>query len=265
MNFQTRIVRWGRFATKQDMWSPGETRINRLYYIHSGEAYYTINGIRSQLLPGYLYVLPETMRILVSIAEGATLDHTFFDFDVVPGFSFQHVVCLEVQKHPLIRTTMNLIHQLFQTLRSSVSSMNWRADTIDNMNHLLSTLLWVISLTEELAVTNDARILNTLFYIQENLHTELAVKTLSDRLFLEKCYFIRLFTKETGLTPHQYIIRRKMNHALSLLEKGLSSREVAERCGFENYSTFSRAYKNFYGYPPTEQPKIWLSYDEVNS
>ena len=63
MNWQVNIYCWGRSIATQENLDPGEKRINRIYYIHAGEAYLELDGGKQRLIPGWLYVLPESMRI----------------------------------------------------------------------------------------------------------------------------------------------------------------------------------------------------------
>ncbi len=68
---------------------------------------------------------------------------------------------------------------------------------------------------------------------------------------MSKFHFIREFKKATGITPGQYIIRRKITHAKELLlNKHLTVKEVAFKAGFKDPDYFSRAFKKHTGYKP---------------
>ena len=58
----------------------------------------------------------------------------------------------------------------------------------------------------------------------------------------------------TGMTPQNYITRYRMNIARKLLQDGsLSISEIAWRVGSSSPSTFSREFKNHFGYPPSRE------------
>lgn len=58
------------------------------------------------------------------------------------------------------------------------------------------------------------------------------------------------------LSPKQYLLNLRMNHALELLvENELSIKEIAFACGFNDEKYFSKAFKNKYGYPPSHTPR----------
>jgi AraC-like DNA-binding protein len=60
-----------------------------------------------------------------------------------------------------------------------------------------------------------------------------------------------LFKRSEGLSPGEFVTRRRMQAAEELLLAGtLSLREIAERLGFANERHFSNAFRRFHGEPP---------------
>jgi len=251
MNWQVFTYGWGRAATENDDWSPPEKRINRIYYIHGGKGFYEAEGELRPLEHNKLYVLPDTIHIQVSQDRSDPMDHTFFDFDMVPGFSFKNMVCIDVTRHPMIKSMLETFQEIIRYYKADNTKL-WSTEVLEMVNSLLPNLLWMISKVEDLSFISDTRIKETLKYILDNLHRELTVEELSARVFLEKNYFIRLFAQNTGRTPHAYIRNCRMHYAVTLLRKGLLAKTVAQQCGYESYCAFSRAFKAYYGCPPTE-------------
>lgn len=71
-------------------------------------------------------------------------------------------------------------------------------------------------------------------------------------------YIRAKFKKVTALTPIDFLAKTRVNHARKLFEiygKSLSVTEVAEACGFEDPIYFSRRFKQFIGFSPTEYKK----------
>jgi len=66
-------------------------------------------------------------------------------------------------------------------------------------------------------------------------------------------HLIRLFRKEEGVTPMQYLWRYRVNQGIGLLRgTGLSVGEVAAQCGFQTSYHFARMVKRLTGLTPTE-------------
>jgi AraC family transcriptional regulator len=68
---------------------------------------------------------------------------------------------------------------------------------------------------------------------------------------LSPFHFLRLFTKVTGVTPHQYLVRTRLRRAARLLSReDLPITDVALDCGFADLSNFVRTFKRVAGMSP---------------
>jgi AraC-like DNA-binding protein len=64
-------------------------------------------------------------------------------------------------------------------------------------------------------------------------------------------HFIRLFREAFDQTPHQYLMRRRIEQAKDLLAAGdLSVTEICFAVGFQSLGSFSALFHRFVGYPP---------------
>ncbi|MBD1868077.1 helix-turn-helix transcriptional regulator [Cyanobacteria bacterium FACHB-471] len=90
-------------------------------------------------------------------------------------------------------------------------------------------------------------------YINDHLDRELGLAELAAILQMSPHYFTRLFKQSTGLTPHQYVIRRRVERAKELLlKKELTIAEVAYSVGFANQSHLNRHLKHLLGVTPRQ-------------
>lgn len=79
------------------------------------------------------------------------------------------------------------------------------------------------------------------------------------KLPLNYDYVRKLFKKETGATPHEYLVHTRMKLAAEILSGGISNRyseysvsQVAEACGYLEPLYFSRVFKKHFGVSPSE-------------
>jgi AraC family transcriptional regulator len=88
-------------------------------------------------------------------------------------------------------------------------------------------------------------------YIQENLNRELGLAELAAVAHLSPHYFTRLFKQSTGQTPHQFVIRCRVERAKMLLLHGQDSiAEVAQQVGFANQAHLNVHIKRLLGVTP---------------
>lgn len=68
-------------------------------------------------------------------------------------------------------------------------------------------------------------------------------------------YMSAIFKKIMNISINDYFISAKMNHAKTLLEKGLSVTDISEKLNYSSVHTFSRSFKNYFGQNPIEYKK----------
>ncbi len=88
-------------------------------------------------------------------------------------------------------------------------------------------------------------------YISEHSNESLQVNEIADYVGLSRSYFSRLFAKETGQTPYEYLLETRINNAKQMLAlDAISVSTVAEMCGFQNVSHFIRVFREKTGQTP---------------
>jgi AraC family transcriptional regulator len=91
-------------------------------------------------------------------------------------------------------------------------------------------------------------------YIMENLEGSLMLERMAAVVHISPYQFARQFKASTGLPPHQYVIRRRVERAQHLLREDceLGLVEVALRVGFSDQSQFCFHFKRVVGVTPRE-------------
>jgi AraC-like DNA-binding protein len=87
-------------------------------------------------------------------------------------------------------------------------------------------------------------------YLEAHLDQDADLASLAGLADLSRSHFIRAFSKETGLTPHAYLVDRRFRAASRLLGKGEAPGDVAAACGFFDQSHLNRVFKARMGVTP---------------
>lgn len=102
---------------------------------------------------------------------------------------------------------------------------------------------------EEQKTENFSRIIK---YINEHISENISLDDVCTYAFLSKSQLNRKFKAITGSTVWEYITVKKLMLAKKYLKKGHHPTSVYLECGFNDYSTFYRAYKARFGNSPTK-------------
>ena len=90
-------------------------------------------------------------------------------------------------------------------------------------------------------------------YIENNLRSKMTVRQLSCMCNISETYYRRLFKKEFGLSPVEYINNKRILKAKEMLVSGyFSVSETAYECGFSEPRYFNAVFKNSTGMSPTQ-------------
>jgi AraC family transcriptional regulator len=89
-------------------------------------------------------------------------------------------------------------------------------------------------------------------FVNDNLSKDLGLSEMAGVANLSQYHFSRQFKRSTGLSPHQYVIQRRVKRAGELLSStDLSVGDVASAVGFTHQSHLAHHIRRHFGVPPT--------------
>lgn len=90
-------------------------------------------------------------------------------------------------------------------------------------------------------------------FIEEHLGDNLTLVSLADVAGVSASYFSHLFRNSFGVAPHQYLLKRRLDHARDLLQNNRQSiAEIASVTGFSDQSHLTRHFKRRFGVTPQQ-------------
>jgi AraC-like DNA-binding protein len=218
-------------------WQNVNSPFLRIYYVVDGHANLVIGNKVQKLTPGHLYIVPQFtthsyecdgyfVHYYVHIYEDAGMDTGFlerfaFPTEVTADDTDIHLFERLVKLNPY----MSLEHSdpstydNDSTLASNILRNKQR--TLDNRIESRGILYILLSRFFKYAhpkdTVTDDRIEKSIIYIRKHLNEPLHISKLAENCCISKGHFIRLFAKETGYTPVQYINLKKIEKAQLLL------------------------------------------------
>ncbi|MFV0341480.1 MAG: AraC family transcriptional regulator [Anaerocolumna sp.] len=120
--------------------------------------------------------------------------------------------------------------------------------------YITGILTDMIIASEDIDDKNHSAIIDEIVsYITEHLHEDLTLEQMANRVSLSPYYFLRVFQKETGFTPHKYLIQARIHYAKFLLKTtSISVKEIGFNCGFKTESSFCTTFRKWESMTPSE-------------
>jgi AraC-like DNA-binding protein len=78
----------------------------------------------------------------------------------------------------------------------------------------------------------------------------LTLTALAQEAGLSRYQFLRSFARATGMTPHAYLMQRRIHRARQLIGRGMRLADAAADSGFSDQSHMTRLFVRSFGVPP---------------
>lgn len=215
--------------------APGYSRV---YYLTKGLLYYESNGKQVTLKPGHLYILPSICGYRMSFGGFEEKVCMFLHMDLSP-IIIENLIEFDLMKCPLISSYTKTIYLSIENKKK------------DMLFHLAECLPIVLENFADLKKVSR-EMMAVVDYITANLSEKIDIKHLADIAGYNTNYFIKLFKDTFGISPYQYVIRKRLQQSLPLLLEKYPISVAAEATGFSDSSSFSRAFKNYYAVKPSQ-------------
>lgn len=153
-----------------------------------------------------------------------------------------------------------ICHDILKTLNTFAFEYSKQMSNCDITLDAQATIIthWLIrSILEEnydmRAISSNYAVARVEHYIEQHFNENITVKRLASFFSMSASSFNRIFKKETGLTPIEYLIEVRIEKSKKLLRrKEIPITEIAMRCGFGSSSHFSASFSKTLKTTPSE-------------
>ena len=231
-----------------------------ILYLEEGQAQCTINGVQICLKKGKALLIQSKDLHAYSSSNGTQNMHAIV---VHPDFwasedndgIFSGNIRFQ-QEFSMERKEDRFFFDTVQQIRSCYAQKQFGYEF--RLKALLAGLFATMlendrySMAEDHTAPSETDTARNLFsYVHEHYAEELSLEQLAKLSHYSKSYIIKLFKKNTGQTPIEYINRYRLDRAKSLLKnKKNSILDVSLMSGFQNVGYFIRIFKSHFGMTP---------------
>ena len=254
-------------------WKNVNSPFTRLYYVTEGSAQIELPDGIYTLSPKHMYFIP-AFTIHTNIcksnfvhyylhiyedhySDNDWLDHWKFPVEIEAtdlDLALFKRLC-EINPHMTLQKSDPTTYDNNPTLMQNLIKNRQRAfcDKVESRGIVFQLLSRFFKQGQSKIEMEDNRIAKTVLYIRKHLNEAIELEKLAEISCLSKDHFIRLFKKELGTTPLQYINQKKIEKAqLLLITEELAVKEIAFQLAFDDYSYFNRLFKKTTGVTPQE-------------
>lgn len=247
---------------------------HRLFYVVSGEGSVEIGGVTTPISAGRVlcWMSGTAYRFAVDAGQAMHLISINFDYTQRNRETVQYLPVMRPQDYaagerlealsfpdaPAMNAPVQLaeLPEILPYLRSIVSEAERPALFSElRLSSLLAAVLSGIcrAASQRKPVRGQAdAYLRIAEYVNLHYAEPLDNRSLAERFGYHPKYIAQLFTRHTGTSLHQYLLKVRLRNAIFLLQTTqLPVSEVARRVGFGSASYFSEYFRRCTGYPPS--------------
>lgn len=254
--------------------SHAHENILELYYAHSGQASYNVNGKRYLIKKGDFVICnsgvlhgdePFEMRHLQSYCCA----FTSVAFEGLPENYLTTPEDVPIVSCGSLADKIGNIMELIHLLSPDQERMGETCNCLAN-----SILLFVYQLVKRRAKSlehqkgrnPDLLAQHIKKYLNEHYTESISLQTVADALRMNSFYLSHLFKKEMGVSPMQYVMRRRIGEAQTLLMDTLIPvADIADSLGYNSPSHFNAIFTKHVGMSPGKYRRSFFEMDPVEN
>ena len=151
---------------------------------------------------------------------------------------------------------MGFVDKAEKTLKKGIASSFEVQFLADELSAFILKLCMNNDTKKNFSVSNSAKLFkNIVNEMNENIYTNISLTEISKKFNISTSYVKSIFYKYSGISPKKYYSQLRIVESIRLIEKGLSTSEIAEKMNFSSASHFSVFFKENMGISPSKYGK----------
>lgn len=236
-----------------------------ILYIVSGKVHYSIDELHFELNDGDLVLIsptslhrldkvvsPKCERIVLTFSHNFLNHYSGTNTNLGNAFNIakqnkSYIIPFKNEDKKTLLKYLNNMHDL-------QFEKEYGADVLFNIRFMQIMLIvnaHVLNNHKDIILNKTNKTISEVVdYIHLNLNKKILIKDIAERLSLSESRLSHLFKEETGISILKFINKKRLMLSKELIRKGEHISTIHSLCGFQDNTSFFRAFKKEYGITP---------------
>ena len=225
-----------------------------LHIVESGKGMFRCNGKEYRLKKGDMFLITPTDYIFYQADDEEPWEYRWIKFS---GSSLQYLFenagitksVFSIESEEQFNEAETLFKNIFDYMHDEISPY------LRATGAFYVLLGWFLNSFGEVRTASADRMgfVKILNYLNSHFTEDINMDTIAEFSNYNRSHIYKLFIKNMGCSPKEYISTLRLNLACEMLrETNYSVNEVSIRTGFNSYVSFVNAFKKKYGILPTQ-------------
>lgn len=232
-----------------------------IFLFISGDAQYLVEGSTYQLQPYDVMIMRPSESHSTQILRKTHYERYVVNFrsDIIKTADPKQQLLKMFWEHPLGKNNRlqpdefhkRMIYEIFQNIALCKGNHYQKKLKIQiNLFMLLDLLCDLYQNHQTVNIQPPTLPEQILSYVNEHLFENISISMLAKHFYISPSHFSRIFKQAAGAAPWEYILLKRLTSAKAKIRSGTSVTQAAAESGFNDYSSFYRAYIKTYGCSP---------------
>ena len=230
-----------------------------LHFVIKGKGILRINNRQYQIHKHQVFLIPDNVRGFYQADENDPWEYIWFHIGgpKIPLILKQAGLTAE---HP-VYTSLDHAKDIEELANDILKHYKRQYYCVGTLYKICDYMIENSSAREEKEQNNSLLyVRNVISYVQLKYSEPIKIDNIALSLGLNRSYLTRLFKEATGYSLQEYLLTYRMKMAVKYLtDESLSVNEIAEKVGYNDCFTFSKAFKRHFDKSPSQYRKTLRS------
>ena len=224
-----------------------------LHYIVSGRGYYEVDGHTYCVKKGDVFAIYPDDLVTYYTDKDDPWEFSWIIFGGVCARRYYHDIGISHSRLVISNVDRAFVTSITDCLKyldenaRSYSQLRLVSCLLECFSHIDK-----VTYAERNAPSGTNHVQNAIAYIEYHYGRGIGVLDIANHLGIERTYFYRIFKRETGKTPSEYLAEYRIKKARSLIARGVDFKNTANAIGLCDVYYFSKLFKKITGLSPSE-------------